>query len=76
LQRKQWRMLAYVCADRVDGRGKARHEHLRGHPARNLAGAMPAHAVGERQNAARGIGRDAVLVVLTHVAGIGQQRHF
>jgi hypothetical protein len=75
-QRKQWPMLAAVRTERISGRSESGEEHFGGHAARHLTGAMASHPVGEGENAAREVDRDAILVVLPHVADVRQERDF
>ena len=75
-ERKQWPMLAPVRTERVRGCAEAGEEHLGGHAARDLAGAMAPHPVGKSENASRKVDRDAVFVVLPHVADVRQERDF
>jgi len=75
-QRKQWPMLALVRTECISGRSESGEEHFGGHAACHLTGAMASHPVGEGENAAREVDRDAILVVLPHVADVRQERDF
>jgi hypothetical protein len=69
-QRKQWGMLARVCTESCRRGGKPGHEGIGGHAARNLAGAMPSHAVCQCDNAMDRVDRNAVFVVLADVTHV------
>ncbi len=55
---------------------QAVHDDLRGHLARDLAGAVSAHAVRQYRDPDVGVGGNAVLIELTHAAGVGECGYF
>jgi hypothetical protein len=69
-------MLGRVRSEFGNLRLEAAHDDLRGHLARDLAGTVSAHAVRQHRDPDGGVRRNAVLVELTHAAGVGNCGYF